>query len=135
MMKQIFLATMIALAFWVKPSEANDAAIEAVITAQIEAFKADDFETAFTYASPKVKSIFRTPENFGLMVRQGYPMVWRPSDVAFGESLPHAGGIWQKVRVRDAVGTLYTLTYEMIEADGTWQINGVALLKAPGLSA
>lgn len=134
-MKQIFLATMIAMALWVKPIAANDAEIEAVIAAQIEAFKADDFETAFTYASPKVKSIFRTAENFGLMVRQGYPMVWRPSDVEFAESLPHAGVIWQKVQVRDATGMRHTLTYEMIEADGTWQINGVALMKAPGVSA
>lgn len=134
-MKQIFLASMIALAFWVRPATADEAAIQAVIEAQIEAFKADDFAKAFSYASPTIKNNFRTAENFGLMVRQGYPMVWRPSDVSFGESLPHGGVIWQKVLIRDAKGALFMLNYEMVQEGETWQINAVRMIKASELSA
>ena len=45
--------------------------IEANIAAQIKAFEADDFVTAFTFASPNIQNLFRTPENFGAMVRNG----------------------------------------------------------------
>ena len=55
--------------------------IEGVIGNQIEAFKADNFVEAFEFASPNIRGMFRTPENFGRMVTQGYPMVWRPAEV------------------------------------------------------
>ena len=57
--------------------------VQAIINGQIEAFQKDDFAAAFTYASPSIRSMFGTPENFGKMVQRGYPMVWRPKDVRF----------------------------------------------------
>ena len=51
--------------------------IQTTIRSQLEALKNDDFATAFTFASPSIKYMFETPENFGRMVRGGYPMVWR----------------------------------------------------------
>ena len=38
------------------------------------AFKAVDFAQAFTYA-PNIKGMFGTADRFGMMVRNGYPMV------------------------------------------------------------
>ena len=67
------------------PAQAQSDDIEAVIGAQLEAFAADDFAKAFTFASPMIKGMFGTPERFGQMVRGGYPMVWRPSRVEFGK--------------------------------------------------
>ena len=57
--------------------------VQATISAQLEAFLKDDFETAFTFASPSIRSMFQTPQNFGLMVQRGYPMVWRPQKFSF----------------------------------------------------
>nr|WP_237072707.1 DUF4864 domain-containing protein [Pseudaestuariivita rosea] len=105
--------------------------IQATIDNQIAAFRADDFETAFTYASPGIQQIFRTPENFGTMVRQGYPMVWRPEDVRFLELREVAGNLWQRVQVTDAAGRVHTLDYQMIQTDEGWKINGVQLLQTP----
>ena len=116
-------------------AEAQNAEIEANISAQIEAFKSDDLDTAFSYASPNIRQIFRTPENFGAMVRGGYPMVWRPGTVRFLELREIAGRLWQKVLITDPQGAVHILDYQMIELDSGWKINGVQILQAPKASA
>jgi hypothetical protein len=114
---------------------AQEAPIQSTITAQIDALKRDDFATAFTFASPNIKSIFGSADNFGRMVREGYPMVYRPSAVKMLELREVAGGLWQKVLVTDAEGRSHLLDYQMIETAEGWQINAVQLLKAAGLGA
>ncbi|WP_299555442.1 DUF4864 domain-containing protein [uncultured Tateyamaria sp.] len=114
---------------------AQETEIEAVITSQIEAFKTDDFAQAFTFAAPSIQGIFRTPENFGRMVTQGYPMVWRPADVTYLDLREEAGGYIQTVRIEDADGVIHFLAYSMIETGDGWKISGVQLLDAPGASA
>ncbi|WP_109312834.1 DUF4864 domain-containing protein [Ruegeria sp. AU67] len=107
---------------------AQSAEIEANIAAQIQAFKADDFATAFTFASPNIQSFFGTSENFGAMVRNGYPMVWRPADVRFLELREVAGALWQKVMITDGNGQVHVLDYQMVQKENGWKINGVQLL-------
>ncbi|WP_170562996.1 DUF4864 domain-containing protein [Ruegeria atlantica] len=107
---------------------AQNAEIEANIAAQIQAFKADDFVTAFTFASPNIQNFFGTPENFGAMVRNGYPMVWRPAEVRFLELREVAGALWQKVMITDGNGQVHVLDYQMVQQENGWKINGVQLL-------
>lgn len=131
---------MLALVLWPSLAGAQDAlprepGIEATIGAQIEAFLVDDFATAFTYASPNIQGLFGNSENFGRMVRQGYPMVWRPGDVQYLELRDEGGLLWQKVLIRDRQGGLHVLDYQMIRMGDGWRINGVYLLPAPDLSA
>lgn len=116
-------------------AHAQNAEIEATITAQIEAFKADDFERAFTFASPNIQGLFQTPDNFGRMVRGGYPMVWRPKDVTYLEVREAAGFLFQRVMITDAEGAVHLLEYQMIEMGGAWKINGVRLLANPPATA
>ncbi|MEM8579051.1 MAG: DUF4864 domain-containing protein [Pseudomonadota bacterium] len=113
------------------PAAADEAKIQATISSQIDAFLVDDFGEAFTFASPSIKRIFRTPENFGRMVSQGYPMVWRPADVKYLELREEAGALIQKVLITDQEGALHVLEYRMIETGDGWKINGVSLLDAP----
>jgi len=109
----------------------NSGAIQGVISSQIEAFKADDFATAFSFASPMIQGIFRTPDNFGNMVRNGFPMVWRPADVQF-KDLKGTGNLYaQRVLIQDAQGVYYLLEYQMIQTENGWEINGVSLLEQP----
>ncbi len=117
------------------PAAAQEDAIRGVIGAQVEAFRADDFATAFTYASPAIKEIFRTPERFGAMVRQGYPMVHRPREVRFLELRTVGGNLWQRVMMTDAQGRVHLLDYMMIETPDGWQINAVQLLPANAVGA
>ncbi|WP_306115414.1 MULTISPECIES: DUF4864 domain-containing protein [unclassified Roseovarius] len=122
---------LMAVLFLGAPARADETAIRSVISSQIEAFQADDFTTAFTYASPTIRQIFKTPENFGTMVRQGYPMVWRPAETNFLSVEVIDGLLWQNVMIRDQAGGLHILEYQMIELGGVWKINAVRLRKAP----
>ena len=133
-----FLLGLILAVLAALPGLAEDApnpAIEAVIGDQITAFRADDFNTAFGFASPMIKGIFGTPENFGAMVKNGYPMVWRPGAVKFTDLREVAGKLYQKVVITDQQGAVHLLEYEMIPAGDTWQIDGVQLLKTPDIGA
>ena len=117
------------------PVAAQQDPVQQTILDQIEAFKADDFATAFTFASPSIKSIFMSAENFGMMVRNGYPMVHRPGSVRMLEQREVAGRLWQKVMITDQAGRSHILDYQMIETESGWQINAVQLLPEPGVGA
>ena len=121
------------LAAW--PAFAQEEPIQSTITAQIEAFRASDFETAFTFASPNIKQIFRTPANFGSMVVTGYPMVVDPAQVEMQDLRTVGGALWQRVRVTDQKGQAYLLDYQMIEGPEGWLINAVQLQKAADVGA
>jgi len=117
------------------PAVAQEDPVQQTILNQIEAFRADDFATAFTFASPSIKSIFMSPENFGMMVKNGYPMVHRPGSVRMLEQREIAGNLWQKVMITDQSGRTHVLDYQMIQTPEGWQINGVQLLPEPGVGA
>lgn len=132
------LATLAMLAstlLWSAPAAAQSEAVERVIGGQIEAFLADDFARAFDFASPGIRDVFRTPENFGRMVREGYPMVWRPERYRFQALEPEGGRLRQEVWIADRAGRAWIADYYMIEVDGEWRIDGVSLREAPGVGA
>ena len=126
------LGLILALAL---PAQAQEADIQKVIRDQMTALQADDFPQAFTYASPMIQGMFGTPENFGAMVRQGYPMVWRPDQVRMLELREVAGGLWQRVLVTDQQGRGHLLEYQMVQGPDGWLINAVEILPAPGEGA
>ena len=112
----------------------NNDAIKKTIEDQIAAFKLDDFETAFGFATPFLKEKFGSAENFGRMVRNGYPMVWRPSKVIFLGNERYHHGLAQVVQIVDAKGKSHYLRYYMIQFDGSWRIGGVEFLPASDFS-
>ncbi len=122
----LFLAAVLTL-----PAAAQEGPIRSTIESQIQAFQADDFARAFTFASPTIKGMFGTPENFGAMVKQGYPMVYRPAEVQMMELREVAGALWQRVRITDQAGAGWYLDYMMVETPEGWQINAVQILPAP----
>ncbi len=136
-MRPILLAIALLIA---SPATADetlppDPLIQGTIQSQIDAFRKDDFATAFSFASPSIQGMFGTAENFGLMVRQGYPMVWRPADVRMMELREVAGNLWQRVMVTDQGGRTYLLDYMMVQTNEGWQINAVQLLPSVGVGA
>ena len=117
------------------PAFAQGNPIEDTITGQIEAFQADDFAAAFGFASKTIQGIFGTPENFGLMVQNGYPMVYRSAEVQMLDQREIAGSIYQRVLVRDGAGRGFILDYQMVETAEGWRINGVDILPQPDVGA
>lgn len=129
------LISVIALGLLPIMAQAQESPAQATILNQIEAFKADDFAGAFAFASPTIKQIFGTPEAFGLMVQQGYPMVHRPDAVQMLGERMVAGQLHQQVLLTDSAGRSHVLDYRMIETAEGWQIDGVTLLREAGLGA
>lgn len=91
---------------------------------QLEAFRRDDFDTAFTFASQTIRAQFDRP-SFETMVRRGYPEIARSTFAAVTKTeLPSEGVAYVTVKIRGANGqsieALYELTWE-----GDWKISGV----------
>jgi hypothetical protein len=133
-MLRIFIICM-GLLFAASRSEAQEQPIQSTITAQIEAFRAGDFDRAFTFASPTIHGIFGTSANFGGMVTTGYPMVVNPAQVEMMDLRTVGGALWQRVRITDQKGQAYLLDYQMVEGPDGWLINAVQLQKAADVGA
>ncbi|WP_298844192.1 DUF4864 domain-containing protein [uncultured Roseobacter sp.] len=116
-------------------AQAEPADIEATIDRQLQAFQADDFDRAFTFASPNLQRLFQSPQNFQRMVTQGYPMVWRFSEFRFLELREESGAFWQRVMITDEKGTVHILDYRMLETAEGWRINGVQILDSSEMNA
>lgn len=114
---------------------AQDQSVEDVIGDQLQAFNDRDVQDAWQYASPMIQGMFQTPENFGNMVRNGYPMVWTNREVEFLDLGEVNGVLTQRVLIRDGEGVAYILEYAMIETPDGWRINGVQVLPAPDVAA
>lgn len=128
----LFVLLMLGLA---GPLRAQSDDVTGVIGGQIEALQRDDFAAAFEFASPLIKRMFGTPERFGEMVQQGFPMVRRSADVRYLDQRQVGGLTYQNVLIRDEAGGFHTLEYEMLPVEGGWQINGVRFLQAPHVAA
>ena len=87
-----------------------------VIEQQIAAFLNDDAATAYSFASPEIKSVFPNPERFFEMVKKTYAPVYRPGNYAFGRNQVSPDG-------KD-----WAVYYELkLQDDGKFAINGVRM--------
>jgi len=111
----IFISTTLAA------DEQTD--IQNTISNQLEAFASDDFTEAFTHASPGIKDIFGSVDNFSRMVKNGYPMVWRYNNFQFLKLEETPQGYSQIVRITDRKDQLFLLKYFMKNISGIWKIS------------
>ena len=109
--------------------------IQSTISDQLRAFASDNFIEAFTHASPGIKDIFGTVENFSNMVKKGYPMVWRYNNFEFLNIEETPQGYSQIVRITDQNDKLFLLKYFMKNVAGIWKISGVSIIEASDFSA
>jgi len=115
----------------VPPRDAR--AVRAVIEAQLDAFRHDDAERAFSLATPGIRATFGDAETFMHMVRQSYAVVYRPSGVVFETPVVVRGELLQPVRLTDAAGHLWLAVYPMQrQPDGSWRTNGCQLTRLAG---
>ena len=121
------IAVLLLLLATTWPVRAQGPDIKSVINQQIAAFQREDLPRAFSFASPMIQRMFGTASRFGAMVERGYPMVWRPASVRYGKLRMIEGRNFQTVFFVDQAGKGFEATYEMIETDEGWRINGVTL--------
>ncbi|MDB5804140.1 MAG: hypothetical protein JWN73_1462 [Betaproteobacteria bacterium] len=114
-------------------SGADTKAIESVIRGQLDAFAADDAAKAFSFAAPGIRRSFGTAENFMNMVRNGYPVVYRPAAVVFLKPETDGKEVLQPVQMTDKEGQLWVALYIMQrQAGGKWLTGGCRLVRSKG---
>lgn len=102
---------------------------QAVISAQVAAFRRDDWTAAFSYASPGIRAQLQDPDAFRRMVKQGYRPVARPQVFEFEAPTVIDGRPTQPVFVVGPDGTAHRALYFMEQqSDGSWRIGGCVLL-------
>ena len=127
---------MLALALTLTPKEPragelDAAAFRAVIGAQVEAFRRDNWGEAFGYASPKIRNMFGTVERFRSMVLNSYEAVARPRVFEFETPTEIDGRPAQPVFVIGPDGVSRRALYFLErQSDGRWLIDGCVLLPA-----
>lgn len=129
------IAGLVLSVFMAFGAQAQQAEIQGTIGSQFEAFKVDDFDTAFTFATPRLQQLFQTPQNFERMVTGGYPMVHRPAEIRYLDLREEGDALMQTVEVVDAQGQRHLLDYRMEQTDAGWRIGGVQILPSPEVSA
>lgn len=112
----------------VGPSDRS--AIQKVISDQVAAFRRDDGDAAFSFASPGIQRLFGNAETFMSMVRGGYQPVYRPREFVFRDLVLMDGHLVQQVAVMGPDGRRVTALYHMEQQpDGSWRIAGCYLVE------
>ena len=109
-------------------SDADRTAIRQTIRSQIEAFKADDADLAFSFATPMIQSRFGNASRFVAMVKRGYLPVYRPRQIEFTDLLDVRGKPTQRLVVVGPDNDVFSAYYLMEQqTDGSWRISGCIL--------
>jgi len=120
---------VIGNSFAITTDEENE--IKFIVNQQLEAFQDDDFEKAYSFASPTIKKMFSSPEVFRKMVIGGYQAVYRPQSIKMGSVEIIKGVTTLKVYLVDPNGEFITANYMMEKQEnGEWLISGCVLSKA-----
>lgn len=113
-------------------AEANgiEQATKQVIEGQLEAFRNDDGETAFSFATQNIQVMFENPGRFLEMVKADYNVVYRPTTVEFVRFEASEEVAWHTVQMVDASKTLWNVYYRLINTGKTgWKISSCQIAK------
>ncbi len=118
-------------------TEAEAAAVRAVVQGQLDALARDDADKAFSYAAPNVRNRLGSAERFLAMVRASYPVVYRPASVDFLVAQRVTGGtVVQRVRMADARNQSWMAIYTLQQQKNRdWRISGCEVQPATGRAA
>ena len=123
---------LVATASLAQP-EADVKAAAAPIMTQLEAFRRDDYDTAYGFAAAPIKELFDRAA-FERMVKSSYPEIARSTFAVIAQSAVGPDGhVYVRVRIRGANGNSIEAVYDMVQEAAGWRINGVATKPDPGL--
>lgn len=109
-------------------SNADRTAIRQTIESQIAAFKANDADLAFSFATPMIQNHFGDASRFVAMVKRGYMPVYRPRQVEFTDLLEVRGRPTQRLVVVGPDNDVFSAYYMMErQTDGSWRISACIL--------
>jgi hypothetical protein len=107
---------------------------EEPVLRQLEAFRRDDYDAAYAFASEEIQRIFDR-QAFEQMVRSGYPEIARSAfaHVAGSGGTPD-GHAHVRVKIQGANGRSIEALYDLVWEGGRWRINGVVTRPDPGVA-
>lgn len=112
---------------FVSASESNkNSEIENVISAQLKAFKAKDIYEAYSFASPKIKRRYPSPEIFDQMVKTSFNDIWNPKQYLFKSVKQMDDVAYQEVLVFSQSDIATDYLYSLSKYNGKWLITGVS---------
>lgn len=119
-------------AAWAQAEKSSAKAAAEPVVKQLEAFRRDDYDTAYTFASEEIQTRFDRP-TFEAMVRGGYPEIARSTFASVtGTELRPDGSAFVTIKIRGANGQTVEALYELVW-QGAWKINGVATRPDTGI--
>jgi len=135
-MKRIALGLALLLlplcAAWAQAEKSSAKAAAEPVVKQLEAFRRDDYDTAYTFASEEIQAQFDR-QGFEVMVRRGYPEIARSTFAAVMKTeLAPDGSAYVTIKIRGANGQTVEALYELVW-QGAWKINGVATRPDTGI--
>lgn len=107
---------------------------EQIIEGQLQAFRSNNAEQAYSFASPGIQAIFPSPGVFMDMVQRSYRGVFEANSVRFGEvSTDKLGRPTQRATITSRSGERFEALYSMEQQpDGSWKIDGCVIVKLEG---
>lgn len=107
------------------PRQVTTQTVQHVVEQQLKALAVEDANQAYALADPDLRTQFGSPQDFMATLREKYPMLMRPSSVLFLKPETDGTIAMQKVRVTDATGSAWSLTYLLNrQQDDQWRISG-----------
>lgn len=117
-----------------QPASDGTAAAESALR-QLDAFRRNDYDTAYTFASAEIHRLFDR-HAFEEMVKTGYPEIADSvrAHVASTRAAPN-GTVYLVIKIRGANGQQIEALYEMVREGSVWKTNGVVAQPDPGEEA
>jgi hypothetical protein len=103
-------------------------ALRLVVTAQLDAFRHDDYAAAYRVAHTEFQDQM-TVQTFERMVRLGYPAIAHSTSARFGLALDNGDDAVINVRIFSANAEPIDYRYALRRDGQNWRITGVTLLK------
>jgi hypothetical protein len=135
-MRIVRAAVVAAFACLASPVFADEDAVRAAISAQLDAFRDGKPDAAYALAAPAIKKMFPTVDAFATMVRRGYAAVYDGGPPVFLRSKAVGEDSYaQEVALTDRAGKSWTALYTLSrQEDGSWRITGCYLKPLEGTS-
>ena len=141
MTKLSWFGVLLLLFLFIMPAQAQDdpmaAEWQAVITGQVEAFRAHDAPVAMSFAGATFQQTFATPEAFEQAIRDwGYAAIMDSRSHSFGQYKQVSDTVvLQAVTFTGPDSVLYEAIYQLSKEETGWRVGGVQLVKTTGMGA
>ena len=141
MTKLPWFGVLLAFLLLIAPARAQDdimaAEWQAVITGQVEAFRAHDAPAALSFAATSFKQSFPDPAAFEQAIRDwGYEAIMDSRTHSFGPyQQVNETMVLQAVRFTGPDSVLYEAIYQLNKEPEGWRVGGVQLIKTAGMGA